>query len=110
MSYIIDAWLDDGNPCLEIRDAESKEIKLHWSLEEQNHQKGMHKLFHDLLLLSCACRLSLAEERGQPSFGQECADCEACTGELYEPQQTQISQLNNTNKQAHISRLFRNTG
>lgn len=94
MSYVIDAWLDDGSPCIEIRDAESKEIKLHWSLEEQNHQKGLHLLFHDLLLLSCACHLNLANK----TFGQECADCEGCTGEVYEPQQTQIRALKSTHK------------
>jgi|GEM_PF-6624997 len=85
MSYVIDAWLDDGRPCVEIRDAESREIKLHWTLEEQNHQRGLHKLFHDLLLLSCTCHLSLVEKSSKPSFGQECIDCEACTGELYNP-------------------------
>ncbi|HID80978.1 MAG TPA: hypothetical protein EYH06_04320 [Chromatiales bacterium] len=102
MSYVIDAWLDDGKPCLEIRCAESKETKLRWSLEEQNHQKGLHNLFRDLLLLSCACRLNLAEKKGQPSFGQECADCEACTGEIYEPQQTQIRQLKTIHKQPTV--------
>lgn len=110
MSYVIDAWLDGGNPCLEIRDAESKELKLRWSLEKQNYQRGMHRLFHDLLLLSCASRMSLAEKRNQPLFGQECADCEACTGEVYEPQQTQIKQMETTNRQARISHLIKDAG
>ena len=88
MSYVIDAWLDEGNPCLEIRDAETRELRFHWSQNRENLQQGMHELFKGLLLISCACRLSLAEKSAQLSFGEECTDCEACTGELYHAQTT----------------------
>ena len=56
MGYYIYAWLESGNPQLQIIEAESKSICLSWSYQatDANHdKKEIQRLFRDLLLLTC---------------------------------------------------------
>ncbi|MEN8132337.1 MAG: hypothetical protein ABFS45_19590 [Pseudomonadota bacterium] len=56
MGYYIYAWLENGNPQLQIIEAESKSICLSWSYQatDANYDnKEIQRLFRDLLLLTC---------------------------------------------------------
>ena len=56
MGYYIYAWLENGNPQLQIIEAESKSICLSWSYQATNanyDSKEIQRLFRDLLLLTC---------------------------------------------------------
>lgn len=58
MSYYINAWLENGQPQLEIIDAQSKAVSVAWSYETKRNNKAQAKqeiqrLFRELLLLTC---------------------------------------------------------
>ncbi len=58
MGYIIYAWLENGNPRLQIVDAQSQAVRVSWEYHNQgegmpNDKKEIQRLFRDLLLLSC---------------------------------------------------------
>lgn len=56
MGYYIYAWLEHGNPQLQIIEAESKSICLSWSYQATNTKydsKEIQRLFKNLLLLTC---------------------------------------------------------
>ena len=71
MGYYIYAWLKDGNPQLQIVDAQSKSVCVTWSYAdpasgELCDKKEIQRLFKDLLLLTCRqemknCRIFKAE-------------------------------------------------
>jgi hypothetical protein len=80
--YFIEAWLEEGMPCLAVREACSGMTRLQWrldpSLEEpvcdrtactEHHacmaRKGLQRLFKDLFLLSCGLKLGEREAAGQ---------------------------------------------
>lgn len=53
MSYHIEAWLDKGEPCLEIVDADSSHVRLAWRAgTEHSDRPAMHRLFRELMLIS----------------------------------------------------------
>ncbi len=64
MGYYIYASLDEGKPCLQVVDAESRQTCLSWhcdcapGLDEKRASEEMHRLFRKLLLLSCQQELS----------------------------------------------------
>jgi hypothetical protein len=55
MSWHIHAWLEQGHPRLRICDARSETAVLDWTgdLARDGDPRGLHALFHDLILLSC---------------------------------------------------------
>lgn len=86
MRYIIDAWLEDGNPCLNIRDADTGAVRMRWdyarprdaAAHEPAAGKALQGLFRKLMLLSCADKAGLAERAKSAGFGAECLDCGEC--------------------------------
>lgn len=55
MTYHIDAWLDDGEPCLELIDADSSHVRLAWRADtDAASRPALHQLFRELLLISAA--------------------------------------------------------
>jgi len=78
MRYLIDAWLEEGDPRLKITDADSGAIRLQWiyrrmpSLTGTDHDclegppcsgcTALHCLVNDLFLLACADKLSSTVE------------------------------------------------
>ncbi|MDX1250861.1 MAG: hypothetical protein IDH49_01135 [Gammaproteobacteria bacterium] len=89
MRYIIDAWLEDGDPRLSIRDADTGAVRMQWDYErprdavarERAASKALQGLFRKLMLLSCADRISLPARSASPGFGAECLDCGECVAE-----------------------------
>lgn len=76
MGYYIYAWLEEGNPNLEIVDAESKRTCMRWAYSEARHKGNVadkneiQKLFRQLLLLTCQQELSNCRVFGmQDVFG-----------------------------------------
>ncbi len=56
MSYYIYAWLENGNPQLQIVESQSNSICLSWSYKaaDTNYdKKEIQRLFRDLILLTC---------------------------------------------------------
>jgi hypothetical protein len=58
MSYHINAWLEDGDPRLEIVDAHSKSVCMSWSYKsraglESRDKNEIQRLFRKLILLTC---------------------------------------------------------
>lgn len=58
MSYHINAWLEDGDPRLEILDAHSKSVCMSWSYKsreslERKDKTEIQRLFRELILLTC---------------------------------------------------------
>ena len=58
MSYHINAWLEDGDPRLEIVDAHSKSVCMSWSYKsraglERKDKAEIQRLFRELILLTC---------------------------------------------------------
>jgi len=78
MGYYIYAWLENGNPQLQIVDTQSESVCVTWSYQDPDHvglgdKKEIQRLFRDLLLLTCKqemnnCRIFKAEP-----------GCELCT-------------------------------
>lgn len=78
MRYLIDAWLDEGDPRLQITDADSGAVRLQWSYHRTHPCSGMeqgcsedppcpgcsalHCLVNHLFLLACADKLSTTGE------------------------------------------------
>lgn len=89
MRYIIDAWLEDGDPRLNILDADTGAVRMRWdyarphdaAAHEPAASKALQGLFRKLMLLSCADRISLIERSTSPAFGTECLDCGECVAE-----------------------------
>ena len=57
MGYYIYAWLENGNPQLQIVDAQSKSVCVSWSYHalddaKTDDKKEIQSLFRDLLLLT----------------------------------------------------------
>ncbi len=57
MTYQINAWLEDGQPQLQILDSQSQSICMSWSYqpspEEDQNKHEIQRLFRELLLLTC---------------------------------------------------------
>mgnify|MGYP003672118201 FL=1 len=58
MSYHINAWLEDGEPQLQIVDAQSKAVCVSWSYKASKETRSkdgyeIQRLFRKLLLLTC---------------------------------------------------------
>lgn len=58
MSYHINAWLEDGDPQLEIVDAQTKSVCMSWSYKartslERKDKTEIQRLFRKLILLTC---------------------------------------------------------
>jgi hypothetical protein len=80
MGYHIYAWLEEGNPNLEIVDAESRDVCVKWSYSEtagaandsgvQYDKKEIQKLFQQLLLLTCKQELSNCRVFSGMEFGR----------------------------------------
>jgi hypothetical protein len=79
MGYYIYAWLEEGNPNLEIVDAESKRTCMRWAYSEgeskpdarwSSDKNEIQKLFRQLLLLTCQQEFSNCRVFGmQDVFG-----------------------------------------
>lgn len=90
MRYLIDAWLENGIPQLRITDADTGAVRLRWARagpaapdggdETGEHEacRALHRLFKDLVLLSCADKVDLAELAKSPALGNDCRDCDLC--------------------------------
>ncbi len=56
MSLSINAWLENGEPHLQILDAESERVCLSWRLSHEQEtscgKEALQKLFRELILLS----------------------------------------------------------
>ena len=76
MGYVIDAWLEQGEPRLRILDADTGIVRMRWAYRREPQRicsghpplncacgahANLHTLFKSLFLLACADRLSLAE-------------------------------------------------
>jgi hypothetical protein len=76
MRYLIDAWLDEGDPHLRIIDADSGSIRLNWvyprsAIQDVEHDcndkspcggcSALHCLLNHLFLLSCIDKLHSCE-------------------------------------------------
>lgn len=73
MRYLIDAWLEEGDPRLRITDADSGAVRLQWIYRRSPSRTGtdhdctegprcagcsaLHCLVNDLFLLACADKL-----------------------------------------------------
>jgi hypothetical protein len=58
MSFHINAWLENGDPKLQIIDAQSKCVCMSWSYKakhgiEETSKHELQNLFRELLLLTC---------------------------------------------------------
>lgn len=57
MGYYIYAWLDNGNPQLQVVEAKSNAVCISWSYQASDNEvyerKEIQRLFRDLLLLTC---------------------------------------------------------
>ena len=87
MRYLIDAWLEEGDPRLKITDADSGSVRLQWiyrrspSRSDRNHDclegppcagcSALHCLLSDLFLLACADRLSSCMESARAAASNE---------------------------------------
>ena len=78
MAYVIDAYLEQGNPSLTLIDSETGEKRLHWQGDKASGQNAWLTLFKRLMLLSCADKLGLMERAKSPEFGTECNECVEC--------------------------------
>lgn len=90
MAYLIDAWLEEGIPHLRISDAQTGTVRLQWTGENgsqsESHdadcdhltRKALQRLFRDLVLLSCAGKLTPATHWQSSSISNACLHCDAC--------------------------------
>ncbi len=58
MGYYIYTWFDNGNPQIQVVEAQSKKVCLSWSYQapekgNKYDKKEIQRLFKDLLLLTC---------------------------------------------------------
>jgi hypothetical protein len=74
MRYLIDAWLDEGDPRIRITDADSGTVRLQWIYHRTHHRSdtelgcsevppcagcsALHCLVNHLFLLACSGKLS----------------------------------------------------
>lgn len=71
MSYLIEAWLEEGQPCLKIINAETGKLRLHWqcqrllsrpednSVQDDSDAKiNLQGLFRNLFLMLAADRVT----------------------------------------------------
>lgn len=63
MSFHINAWLENGEPQLQIIDAQSRNVCMSWSYKpksgtDQSNKNEIQKLFRELLLLTCKQEMS----------------------------------------------------
>lgn len=58
MTYQINAWLENGEPRLQILDSQSQSVCMSWSYEANREDRPrdsheIQRLFRELLLLTC---------------------------------------------------------
>jgi hypothetical protein len=65
MSYYINAWLENGDPRLQIIDAQSKSVCVSWDYlapknAENKDKNEIQRLFKELLMLTCKHKVTNA--------------------------------------------------
>lgn len=85
MRYIIDAWLEDSAPRLDVRDADTGAVRLRWryanhdtAARDYDARRALQDLFKKLVLLSCANKINLVERAKSSTIGTECLECGEC--------------------------------
>lgn len=89
MSYLINAWLENGESRLGIVDAHSGEVRQLWRLNKISVQpcrrdfsrtksSGIQQLVKELFLVGCAEDLSLVQQVQSGNIGDICLDCDQC--------------------------------
>lgn len=69
MRYEINAWLEDGEPCLQVLDASSHAVRLLWKSQRcEGESQQLRALFRELMLLSVLDDLS----KPRRDSGQAC--------------------------------------
>lgn len=101
MSYVIDAWLERGEPRLRILDAKTGAVRMRWAYRRgadaldvkgadpldvkmgchDDDQANVSSLFRGLFLLACADRANIVSAARLATFGDECVNCSGCTEE-----------------------------
>lgn len=97
MGYVIDARLVKGKSQLRLIEPGTGRVRFEWSyqpltrqyssdstvgagISEDGAARALKQLFKELMLLSCAERISLPERASSLVFGTECIDCKGCDG------------------------------
>ncbi len=57
MSYAINAWVENGEPRLQILDVDSKTVRLAWRAGDTRYSPPLQNLFKELMLLSLVQQL-----------------------------------------------------
>lgn len=82
MTYMINARLERGAPLLTLINAATGEERLHWrGGNSANAERDWQGLFKQLILLSCADQISLAQRAKSVAFAEECINCTACVNQ-----------------------------
>lgn len=89
MRYIIDAWLEDSAPRLDVRDADTGAVRLRWryanhdtAARDYDARRALQDLFKKLVLLSCSSKINLVERAKSSAIGTECLECGECVSGL----------------------------
>lgn len=97
MGYLIDARLVQGKPQLRLIEPDTGKVRFEWDYQQMARQYSagstvrsdisdygaariLKQLFKELMLLSCAERLSLPMRADSTGFGAECLYCKGCDG------------------------------
>lgn len=73
MRYEINAWLENGEPCLQVLDANSQVVRLLWKSRSCcSEGQQLRALFRELMLLSVLNDLGKLESRDQQPVVQAC--------------------------------------
>lgn len=72
MGFTIDAWIDNGEPRLQVLDLDSNTVRLAWRASDARTDASLQKLFKELMLLSLVQQLHGATPRqdGQPPLSE----------------------------------------
>lgn len=96
MSYLINAWLEHGEPRLGIVNAQTGAIQQLWRLSKignpgnepvrrelsRRQQSGIQQLTKELFLLGCVEDISLVQRAQAGNMGNICLNCGGCAEDI----------------------------
>ncbi len=105
MSYLINAWLERGEPRLGIVDAQTGVVQQLWRLSKigisggkplrrelsRIKPSGIQQLTKELFLVGCAEDLSLVQRARTGHIGETCLGCDLCADQYSEQHSEQVT-------------------
>lgn len=72
MGFTIDAWIDNGEPRLQVLDLDSNTVRLAWRASDARKDASLQELFKELMLLSLVQQLhgAIPRQDSSPSLSE----------------------------------------